>query len=377
MQRGCGRERQGRRRPRSIRRAPSAKPSAPRPLLPTPPSPRVLRRPLQWSQRRPRHRNPPFSSRTPLSRRKAPQLPASRTARPARPTPPQPQHRCRHRRSLRHTADGSRGQAEGRERHGGGREGRHVRQSRHANGRPRQRAFGRPPMPARRRSILPATACRPPARSRRSSRPLRPHAHRRPAHRHRSDASAAVPLSGLAMEIAASAKSGKSRFEIRLDPAELGRIDVRIDVDRNGQVTSHLTVDRPETLSMLRQDANQLQRALDNAGLSTGNGGLAVQPARPVLAGPERRQPVQSQRPSPDRQRRRHRSRRRSRAAAMAACSVRAAASISGFNGDRHGSRCNHADDGRLGARDRHELDRATTPPRRRRRGSRTISRPS
>ena len=87
-------------------------------------------------------------------------------------------------------------------------------------------------------------------------------------------ASAPVPVSGLAMEIAASAKSGKSRFEIRLDPAELGRIDVRIDVDRHGQVTSHLTVERPETLSMLRQDANQLQRALDNAGLSTGNAGL-------------------------------------------------------------------------------------------------------
>ena len=85
---------------------------------------------------------------------------------------------------------------------------------------------------------------------------------------------AAVPLSGLAMEIAASAKSGKSRFEIRLDPADLGRIDVRIDVDRNGQVTSHLTVERPETLSMLRQDATQLQRALDNAGLQTGNSGL-------------------------------------------------------------------------------------------------------
>jgi flagellar hook-length control protein FliK len=87
-------------------------------------------------------------------------------------------------------------------------------------------------------------------------------------------AQTAVPLSGLAMEIVATAKSGKSRFEIRLDPADLGRIDVRIDVDRNGQVTSHLTVERPETLSMLRQDANQLQRALDNAGLSTGNSGL-------------------------------------------------------------------------------------------------------
>jgi flagellar hook-length control protein FliK len=87
-------------------------------------------------------------------------------------------------------------------------------------------------------------------------------------------ANAPVPLSGLAVEIAASAKSGKSRFEIRLDPADLGRIDVRIDIDRNGQVTSHLTVEKPETLSMLRQDAPQLQRALDDAGLKTGNGGL-------------------------------------------------------------------------------------------------------
>jgi flagellar hook-length control protein FliK len=87
-------------------------------------------------------------------------------------------------------------------------------------------------------------------------------------------ANAAVPLSGLALEIAASARSGKSRFEIRLDPADLGRIDVRINVDRNGQVTSHLTVEKPETLSMLRQDAPQLQRALDDAGFKTGNGGL-------------------------------------------------------------------------------------------------------
>jgi flagellar hook-length control protein FliK len=85
---------------------------------------------------------------------------------------------------------------------------------------------------------------------------------------------AAVPLSGLAVEIAVSARSGRSRFEIRLDPADLGRIDVRIDVDRNGRVTSHLTVEKPETLSMLRQDAPQLQRALDDAGLKTGNGGL-------------------------------------------------------------------------------------------------------
>jgi flagellar hook-length control protein FliK len=85
---------------------------------------------------------------------------------------------------------------------------------------------------------------------------------------------APVPLRGLALEIAVSARSGKSHFEIRLDPADLGRIDVRIDVDRNGHVTSHLTVEKPETLSMLRQDAPQLQRQLDDAGFKTGDGGL-------------------------------------------------------------------------------------------------------
>jgi flagellar hook-length control protein FliK len=85
---------------------------------------------------------------------------------------------------------------------------------------------------------------------------------------------AAVPVSGLAVEIAASVQSGKTHFEVRLDPADLGRIDVRIDVDRNGQVTSHLTVEKTETLSMLKQDAPQLQQALNDAGLKSGSGGL-------------------------------------------------------------------------------------------------------
>ena len=83
-----------------------------------------------------------------------------------------------------------------------------------------------------------------------------------------------VPLSGVAVEIATSAKAGKTSFDIRLDPAELGRIDVRLEVDKHGNVTSHLTVEKPETLTMLRQDAPQLQRALEQAGLKTNDGGL-------------------------------------------------------------------------------------------------------
>ena len=85
---------------------------------------------------------------------------------------------------------------------------------------------------------------------------------------------AAVPLSGVAIEIAGKALAGKNRFEIRLDPPELGRIDVRLDVDRDGNVTSRLTVDRPDTLDLLRRDAASLERALQDAGLKTANNGL-------------------------------------------------------------------------------------------------------
>jgi flagellar hook-length control protein FliK len=84
----------------------------------------------------------------------------------------------------------------------------------------------------------------------------------------------AVPIAGLAVEIASHALAGKNRFEIRLDPPELGRIDVRLDVDRDGKVTSRLAVDRPETLDILRQDAPALERSLQQAGLKTADDAL-------------------------------------------------------------------------------------------------------
>src|SRR5207244_8872426 len=83
----------------------------------------------------------------------------------------------------------------------------------------------------------------------------------------------AVPVAGLAVEIVSRAQHGLRRFDIRLDPPELGRIDVRLDVDSGGKVTSRLTADRAETLDLLRRDAPQLERALQHAGLNT-EGGL-------------------------------------------------------------------------------------------------------
>jgi chemotaxis protein MotD len=86
--------------------------------------------------------------------------------------------------------------------------------------------------------------------------------------------SAPVPISGLAVELVSRVRDGKNRFEIRLDPPELGRIDVHLKVDRDGNVTSRLIVERSETLDLLRRDAPSLERALHNAGLKTGEQGL-------------------------------------------------------------------------------------------------------
>jgi hypothetical protein len=83
-----------------------------------------------------------------------------------------------------------------------------------------------------------------------------------------------VKIDGIAVEIAARMREGKRRFEIRLDPPELGRIDVRLDVARDGQVTSRLVVERAETLDLLRRDSGSLERALQGAGLRADDGGL-------------------------------------------------------------------------------------------------------
>jgi flagellar hook-length control protein FliK len=83
-----------------------------------------------------------------------------------------------------------------------------------------------------------------------------------------------LPLNALAVHLAAQAVNGAKRFDIRLDPPELGRVEVRLDVRRDGHVTTHLVVERAETLDLLQRDARALERALHDAGLKTSDDGL-------------------------------------------------------------------------------------------------------
>lgn len=71
----------------------------------------------------------------------------------------------------------------------------------------------------------------------------------------------------LAIRMARHLESGEQRFQMRLDPAELGRVDVDLSVDENGRVKAHLSVERPEALQILQRDGRELIRALTDQGL--------------------------------------------------------------------------------------------------------------
>ena len=83
-----------------------------------------------------------------------------------------------------------------------------------------------------------------------------------------------VDIPQVAFDIARHAVAGINRFQIRLDPPEMGRIDVRLDMHHEGGITARLTVDRPETYDMLQRDARALERALAQTGLDQGKTNL-------------------------------------------------------------------------------------------------------
>jgi len=87
-------------------------------------------------------------------------------------------------------------------------------------------------------------------------------------------ATSAATVPTLAVEIAKGFANGKTSFDIRLDPPELGRVDVRMHIDGDGKVHTHLTVERAETLDLLQRDARGLEKALQQAGLDSDKGGL-------------------------------------------------------------------------------------------------------
>jgi len=78
-------------------------------------------------------------------------------------------------------------------------------------------------------------------------------------------------MQALALHIAARSARGDSRFTIRLDPPELGRIEVNLSMNSHGHAQAVLAVEKPQTLDLLLRDAHGLERALKDAGLELGS----------------------------------------------------------------------------------------------------------
>jgi flagellar hook-length control protein FliK len=88
-------------------------------------------------------------------------------------------------------------------------------------------------------------------------------------------ARAAPAAHQVAREIVRKFDGGNTRFELRLDPPELGRVEVRLDVSRDHRVTAVIAADSPQALTELARHARDLEQMLQGAGLELSDSGLS------------------------------------------------------------------------------------------------------
>lgn len=62
---------------------------------------------------------------------------------------------------------------------------------------------------------------------------------------------------------------------LQLEPADLGLLDIRLTFDKKGGIRAHLTVDKPETLTLLQKDSHHLEKVLQQSGLDLDENALS------------------------------------------------------------------------------------------------------
>ncbi len=80
-----------------------------------------------------------------------------------------------------------------------------------------------------------------------------------------------LPLNSLAFQISKQFNKGGNEFQIRLDPAELGRININLSFKKGGSLKAHMVVERSDVFELLQRDARALERALSEAGFEGEN----------------------------------------------------------------------------------------------------------
>jgi|GEM_PF-3237056 len=76
------------------------------------------------------------------------------------------------------------------------------------------------------------------------------------------------------MAISRHVNTEATEFTLRLDPADLGRVEVKLDIGKDGKAVVSIQADNASTFDLLRRDSQVLERALQDAGLKLDSGGL-------------------------------------------------------------------------------------------------------
>ena len=80
-----------------------------------------------------------------------------------------------------------------------------------------------------------------------------------------------LPLNSMAFQMSKQFSKGNSEFQIRLDPAELGRINIKLTLKQGGNVKAHMVTERNDVFELLQRDSRALERALNEAGFDGKN----------------------------------------------------------------------------------------------------------
>ncbi|MEX0694756.1 MAG: flagellar hook-length control protein FliK, partial [Rhodospirillales bacterium] len=75
----------------------------------------------------------------------------------------------------------------------------------------------------------------------------------------------------ISVKITKALQAGTDKISIQLKPAELGRVDVKLEMTHDGRVMTVVTAEKQDTLDLLRRDSSELQKALADAGLQSGD----------------------------------------------------------------------------------------------------------
>ena len=71
----------------------------------------------------------------------------------------------------------------------------------------------------------------------------------------------------IGIEIARRLSAGKEELTVRLNPADMGRVEIRMGFDESGHIRAVVAAESPVALELLRRDAGELARALADAGI--------------------------------------------------------------------------------------------------------------